>query len=112
MDTLIGVRMVDKIVMATVDLNGMLTGIGRAQIVEIIYIKDGKVEKISEIDVKWDETHEKEQEGLHHASVAKFIIGNKVDEVVTAGAGPDMRSMLEKLGIKIRLANGYYKDYI
>ncbi|MGC8670175.1 MAG: NifB/NifX family molybdenum-iron cluster-binding protein [Candidatus Micrarchaeia archaeon] len=100
------------IIMATVDMSGMLTGLGRAPRVEIIYIKNDKVEKINEIDVKWDESHEKEQEGLHHAAVAKFIMNNKINEVITAGAGPDMHRMLERLGVKIKLANGYYKEYI
>ncbi|MGC8652181.1 MAG: NifB/NifX family molybdenum-iron cluster-binding protein [Candidatus Micrarchaeia archaeon] len=104
--------MVEKIIMAVVDLNGMLIGIGRAPRVEIAHVKDNRIDKIDEIDVRWDEAHETEQEGLHHATVAKFIKEHNVNEIIASGVGPDMKRMLERLGIKVRIANGYYKDYI
>ncbi|MGC8647831.1 MAG: NifB/NifX family molybdenum-iron cluster-binding protein [Candidatus Micrarchaeia archaeon] len=104
--------MQEKIIMAVIDESGMLTGIGRAPRVAIIHEKDGKVEKIEEIDVGWDKAHETEQEGLHHATVAKFIMQHKVNEIIASGAGPDMRKMLERLGMKIRIGGGYYKEYI
>ncbi|MGC8571671.1 MAG: NifB/NifX family molybdenum-iron cluster-binding protein [Candidatus Micrarchaeia archaeon] len=104
--------MQEKIIMAVIDENGMLTGVGRAPRVAIIYTKDGKVEKIEEIDVRWDKTHENEQEGLHHASVAKFIKEHKVNEIIASGSGPDMRRMLERLGLTIKIGSGYYKDFI
>ncbi|MGC8710747.1 MAG: NifB/NifX family molybdenum-iron cluster-binding protein [Candidatus Micrarchaeia archaeon] len=104
--------MADRILMAAIDEDGMLTGIGRAPRVAIIHVKDGKVASIEEIDVKWDQAHEMEKEGEHHANVARFIIGHKINEVIAAGSGPDMRRMLEKIGLKVRLAGGYYKDAI
>jgi len=98
--------------MAAIDEGGMLTGIGRAPKVAIVHVKDGKAEKTEEIDVKWGEAHETEQEGLHHATIAKFIMEHKVSEVIAGGAGPDMRRMLEKLKIGVKLGSGSYRDYV
>jgi len=102
----------NKIVLATIDEDGNLTGVGRAQRVAIIHIKDGKVENSEEIDVKWGEAHEMEQEGVHHASIAKFIIAYKVNEVMAGGAGPGMQMMLEKLGLTVKIESGNYKSFI
>ncbi len=101
-----------KNILATIDESGNLTGIGRAPRVAIIHMKDGKAEDSEYIDVKWGESHETEQEGMHHANIAKFIIANKINEVIAGGAGPDMCNMLEKLGLTVRIESGNYKDFI
>ncbi len=100
--------MADKIILATVDNTGWLTGVGRAPKAVIVTVKDKSVVESKEVDVDWDEKHEKEEEGLHHANIAKFILANKITDVVAAGVGPDMRRMLERLGVKLHLASGDY----
>ncbi|MCL5101992.1 MAG: hypothetical protein M1544_01380 [Candidatus Marsarchaeota archaeon] len=102
--------MAEKIIMATIDDEGSLTGVGRAPKVAIIKESNGKVESIEEIDVKWGESHEREQEGLHHASIAKFIKEHNVNEVVAAGAGPNMQGMLGRLKVVLRFGSGNYKQ--
>ena len=67
------------------------------------------VEKVEEEDVSWDVAHESEQEGPHHARVAKFLKQHNVKEIIASGAGPDMSRMIEKMGIKIKFADGSYK---
>jgi len=97
------------LLMAVIDSNGELTGIGRAPRVAIATVEGGKVRSIEEIDVGWGESHEVEQEGLHHANVAKFIRAHSIGAIIAAGAGPDMQRMIEKLGIKLYLASGDFR---
>ena len=70
---MLGDSLREKTIMAVISEDGMLTGVGRAPKVAIIRAKDGKAEKIAEIEVRWGESHETEQEGLHHATIAKSI---------------------------------------
>ncbi|MGC8628829.1 MAG: NifB/NifX family molybdenum-iron cluster-binding protein [Candidatus Micrarchaeia archaeon] len=104
--------MVEKVIVATIDYDGFLTGIGRAPKVAIAKVSNGTIASAEEKEVRWDEAHEKEQEGLHHSNVAKFFIANKATDIVAGGAGPDMRRMIERLGIKLHIASGYYRDAI
>ncbi|MEM0154758.1 MAG: NifB/NifX family molybdenum-iron cluster-binding protein [Methanothrix sp.] len=98
--------------MAVISDDGILTGVGRAPRVAIIHTEDGKVKKINEIEVKWGESHDSEEEGLHHATIAKFIKEHEVKEIIAGGAGPDMQKMLERLGVKVRFESGNYKNFI
>ncbi len=98
--------MPEHLLLATLDENGLLTGVGRAHKVAIATVVNGNVEKWEEIDVKWDESHEQEYEGYHHASIVKFLQGHKIKNIVTFGAGEDIRRMLAKLGIKLNIASG------
>ncbi len=102
----------NEIIMAMIDNNGMLTGIGRAPRAALISVKDGKTENIEELDIGWDESHEREQEGQHHAAVARFLTSRKVNEVVASGAGEGMRSMIEKMGIRLRFGDGDYRNFV
>ncbi|MGC8648247.1 MAG: NifB/NifX family molybdenum-iron cluster-binding protein [Candidatus Micrarchaeia archaeon] len=101
-----------RVVLSTIDKDGILTGIGRAPRVAIVSIDGNIVGKPEEIDVKWDELHQAEQEGLHHASIAKFMREHKVSDIIAAGAGPDMQRMLTKLGVHLHFAAGNYRDAI
>ena len=105
-------RMESKIIAATIDDNLLLSGIGRARKVAIIEVKEGKIAKIEEFEVKWDEAHEKEEEGLHHANVAKFLRSHNVTDIIAFGAGPDMRHMVERLGIRLHFSSGDYREAI
>jgi predicted Fe-Mo cluster-binding NifX family protein len=108
-----GRKTVEKmIILATIDANGLLTGIGRAPKVAIVTVGGHKVEKIEEIPARWDETHEHEEDGLHHSNIAKFLIDHKVKEIIAGGAGPDMRKMIGKLGINLHLQGGNYRDAV
>ena len=109
---MLGDSLQEKTIMAVISEDGMLTGVGRAPKVAIIRAKDGKAEKIAEIEVRWGESHETEQEGLHHATIAKFIKEHGVNEIIAGGAGPDMQRMLERLGVKVKFRSGNYKDFI
>ncbi|MGC8547392.1 MAG: hypothetical protein ACP5MC_00105 [Candidatus Micrarchaeia archaeon] len=100
------------IIVAAIDYDGLLTGIGRAPKVAIAKASNGAITSVEEKEVKWGEAHEKEQEGLHHSNLAKFFISNKATDIVAAGAGPDMQHMIERLGIKLHIASGYYRDVI
>ncbi len=104
--------MADRIIAAAIDGSGILTGIGRAPRIAIAKVHSNKIESVEEIDVKWDEAHEREQEGLHHSNVAKFFRAQGVTDIVAAGAGPDMQRMIEKLGIKLHMALGSYRSAI
>ncbi|MGC8662645.1 MAG: NifB/NifX family molybdenum-iron cluster-binding protein [Candidatus Micrarchaeia archaeon] len=104
--------MTDIIIAAMVDTSDVLTGIGRAPRIIIAKVQYNNVTNIEEIDVKWDETHEKEQEGLHHSNIAKFLKAYGITDLVASGAGPDMQRMIEKLGIKLHMATGNYRSAI
>ncbi len=104
--------MAEMVIAAAIDGVGVLTGIGRAPKIAIAKARAGNIEDVEEIEVKWDETHEREQEGLHHSNVAKFLRAHNVTDIVAAGAGADMQRMIERLGIKLHLASGNYRNAI
>ena len=85
--------MAEMVIAAAIDGVGVLTGIGRAPKIAIAKARAGNIEDVEEIEVKWDETHEREQEGLHHSNVAKFLRAHNVTDIVAAGAGADMQRM-------------------
>ena len=65
-----------------------------------------------ETEVKWDEAHAQENEGSHHAAIARFLRDRQVRELWARGAGPDMRRMLERLHVNLHLAEGVAQDVI
>lgn len=83
-----------------------MTGIGRAHRVARATVEGGAVVDWQETEVRWDETHEQEVEGFHHASIARFLQAQKATELIAAGAGPEMRRMLERMGLRLILASG------
>ncbi|MGC8688407.1 MAG: NifB/NifX family molybdenum-iron cluster-binding protein [Candidatus Micrarchaeia archaeon] len=102
----------ELVLVAVIDENGMLTGVGRAPKVAIAKISGAKIKSIEEIEVKWNNTHENEPEGLHHANVARFLREHHTNVLLASGAGFDMRRMIEKLGIKFYINTGDYRSAI
>lgn len=98
--------------LATMDGEGRLTGVGRARRVGRATVHDGSIVGWDEFDVKWDEAHGNDNEGLHHARIARFFLDHRAHWVVAAGAGPDMRRMLEKAGIRLTFSSGEARDAV
>ncbi len=95
-----------RTLLVAMDPNDHLSGLGRAHRVALTSIENGVVGPWDVIEVKWGEAHELENEGSHHARVAKFVRDRGANEIVASGAGPDMRRMLERLGVRLTLASG------
>jgi predicted Fe-Mo cluster-binding NifX family protein len=76
---------------------------GRADRVAVAEIAGSEVVRWQEIDVRWDVLHEEGTEGSHHARVARFLIDQKVDQVVSGHMGPGMQQMLAKMGLTVRV---------
>ena len=95
-----------QLLLATVDAQGQLTGVGRARTIARATVDGGEVVDWQETEVRWDESHEAEVEGNHHASIAKFFLSQHATDLVAAGAGPDMRRMLDRMGVRLILASG------
>jgi len=80
---------------------------GRAARVAVARVEDGAVTGWQEFDVRWDELHAIGTEGGHHARVARFLLEHNVQTVVAEHMGPDMLTMLARMGLTVRLdANG------
>ena len=98
--------------LAVMDAHGTLSGVGRARKVGRATVLDGAIVDWEEFEVKWDEAHQPENEGLHHARIAKFFLDHRADWVLAAGAGPDMRRMLEHAGIRLTLGGGNAREAV
>ena len=98
--------MTAQVLFATLDAGGQLTGIGRAHRIARAPVEDGAVIEWQETEVGGDETHEQEGEGYHHASIARYLRAQQATELVAAGAGPEMRQMLERMGLRLIFASG------
>ena len=98
--------------MASIDEQGSLTGVGRARRALLATFPGSAPIDWEETEVKWDETHEQEYEGYHHATIARFLQERHVRELWAAGAGPDMRRLLERLDVKLHLAGGNAREVI
>ncbi len=98
--------MSDRIIMAALDSDGQLTGVGRSRRIGAGTVRGSSIVVWSEADVAWNSEGPAENEGMRHANVVKVLthVGGK--ELIAAGAGPDMRRMLEKLGIHLVVAAG------
>ncbi len=96
----------DSVWLATVDGQGELAGIGRARKVVRATVRDGAIDQWQETEVKWDEAHDTENEGLHHSRIAKFLLARPSEGLLAAGAGPEMRRMLERAGIRLTISGG------
>jgi predicted Fe-Mo cluster-binding NifX family protein len=79
---------------------------GRAAVVAIARVEDGTVAAWQEFDVRWDELHDHGTEGGHHARVARFLREHGVQTVVAEHMGPEMVTMLGRMGLTIRLGAG------
>ena len=76
---------------------------GRAATVAIAQVDDGLVTAWQELAVGWDELHDVGTEGGHHARVARFLKEHGVQTVVANHMGPDMLTMLGRMGLTVRL---------
>jgi len=76
---------------------------GRAAVVAIAQVDDGTVTAWQEFNVGWDHLHDVGTEGGHHARVARFLREHGVQAVVADHMGPDMLTMLGRMGVVVRL---------
>ena len=76
---------------------------GRAARVAVVDVRDGSIAGWQEFDVGWGEAHDAGAEGSHHARVARFLLDQHVEVVVANHMGDDMRHMLQKMGVEVRL---------
>lgn len=75
---------------------------GRAERVAVAEVRDGRVATWREFEVRWDRSHDAQQEGDHHARVARFLRDHGVRMVVAQHMGDGMRHMLAHMGIAVR----------
>ena len=76
---------------------------GRAARVAIVDVEDGAVAGWREFDVAWDDLHDVGSEGAHHARVVRFLREQGVQTVLAHHMGPDMLTMLGRMGLTVRL---------
>jgi predicted Fe-Mo cluster-binding NifX family protein len=79
---------------------------GRAARVAVAEVRGGAVVAWQEFDVAWDRLHDQTAGGGHHARVARFLRGAKVETVVASHMGGEMAHMLDRMGIRVSLGNG------
>lgn len=87
-------------------------GLGRAARVALAAVEDGSISSWEEIDVGWDELHDSEPEGAHHARLVRFLRERDVAAVVARGMGEGMRRVLANMGIRLVLADGEARDAV
>lgn len=89
-------------VLVTIRPDGTVApGLGRAPLVAVATVQDGKVAGWQEYAVGWDTAHDEGTEGAHHARIAKFLREREVDAVVTGRAGAGMVRMLGTMGVRL-----------
>ena len=76
---------------------------GRAARVAIAETNDDALTAWHEFEVGWDESHYLGTEGSHHARVARFLKDHGVEMVVAQHVGPPMMTMLDRMGLSVRL---------
>jgi predicted Fe-Mo cluster-binding NifX family protein len=76
---------------------------GRAARVAVADIQDGSLIAWEEHAVAWDQLHDETTEGGHHARVARFLQGNRIEIVAAGHMGEPMVQMLGRMGIAVRL---------
>lgn len=76
---------------------------GRAERVAIADVGEAGVNRWDEFAVGWDQLHDADGEGRHHARIARFLTDHQVAFVVAGHMGPPMQQMLGKMSIGVRL---------
>ena len=76
---------------------------GRASKVTIAQVENGALPEWTEFDVRWDEQHDADGEGAHHARIARFLLDEHVDRVAAHHMGQGMTTMLARMGIEADL---------
>lgn len=79
---------------------------GRADRVAVVDITRDGIGSWQEFEVGWGGLHDAGPEGRHHARVAEFLRGHRVEAVVAHHMGAGMQQMLGKMGIELHLASG------
>lgn len=74
-------------------------GWGKARTVAVAVIANARIVSWEEHDVRWDLSHDSQQEGRHHADIVTFLRDHGVQVVVTGHMGPPMANTLQKLGV-------------
>lgn len=95
------------IVATPVDAEGRSAGSwGRAHWVAVADVaEDGAIASWDVHEVDWDTLHDAGTHGSHHARVATFLRGQRVQAVVVNHVGPGMVRMLDTMGIAILQAS-------
>ncbi len=76
---------------------------GRAARVATVEASEDTLTAWHEFDVGWNELHDQGTEGGHHARVARFLKAHGVEMVVAHHVGPAMVTMLDRMGVRVRL---------
>jgi len=76
---------------------------GRAPRVSLMWVDDGAITRVEDIEVGWDALHDAGTEGGHHARIARFLRENQVEAVVANHMGPPMVQMLGEMKITTAL---------
>ncbi len=79
---------------------------GRAARVAVLEVESGAIASWREFDVGWDGLHDQDTEGGHHARVARFLREHGVQTVAADHMGPGMVTMLDRMGLTVRLGAG------
>ena len=80
-------------------------GWGRAHDVVVADVDgaSGEIQQWEEFSVRWDELHDQNGEGQHHARIARFLMDHHVARVVCGHMGPGMLHMLQRMNIGVVL---------
>jgi len=91
----------DGAITLAINLDGDQVGAGwgRARRVAIAVIANARIVSWEEHDVRWDLSHDAQQEGRHHADIVTFLRDHGVQVVVTGHMGPPMANTLQRLGV-------------
>ncbi len=75
---------------------------GKAEVVAVVTVSDGHVERWVTHEVGWDLAHDSGTHGSHHARVIRFLRDHDVQVVLVRHVGEGMRRMLTSAGIDLR----------
>ncbi|MDR1450004.1 MAG: dinitrogenase iron-molybdenum cofactor [Propionibacteriaceae bacterium] len=94
----------DSIVVAVNLADGLVGGgWGRACAVAVASVVGGRIASWEEYEVGWDQSHDEDSHGGHHARIARFLRDHNINVVVTGHMGPPMRQMLADLDVTVVL---------
>ena len=76
---------------------------GRTERVAVAEVEGGTIVGWEEFAVSWGTLRQSGSERAHHATVARFLRQHRIELVVARHMGEDMRKMITKMGITVRL---------
>ena len=74
---------------------------GKATLVAVATVNDGRIEDWRTDAVGWDTSHDEGTPGSHHARVARYVQDNHITTVLAFHMGEPMSNMLSKLGVRV-----------